>query len=154
MKKWLGILLMMVSGFAMASKDNVLFLQSATTGTLVKNPDNTYTITLKDFPSYIGYFTDRPERKAGIMTIGEFINFWKNKAIKNNFSEVPPNVAFVIKPPVGQPQNFIAEVLEPVYANNTLAYKVKVIGSKPTYTGKFVHLNAFFDDIPWNPGGF
>ena len=55
MKKWLGILLMMVSGFAMASKDNVLFLQSSTTGTLVKNPDNTYTVTLKDFPSYVGY---------------------------------------------------------------------------------------------------
>ena len=154
MKKILGTALLLASTVSMAATDNYLFLQTASQGNLVKNKDNSYTLTLEHSPKYVDYFTDRPERKAGMVTLEQFVQLWKSKAIKNNFSEVPPNAAIAVKPVGGVPEHFIAEVTKPTYSNNTLSYKLKIISSNKVHIGKLVHVNMFFDDIPWNPGGF
>lgn len=154
MKKLLGIALLLATSLAMATNDNYLFFQTASHGTLVKNKDNSYTLTLENSPKYIDYFTDRPERKAGMISLKQFIALWKNKNIKNNFSEVPPNAAIAMKPISGHSQNFVAVVSEPAYTNSTISYKLTIISKQPIHPGNIAHLNMFFDDIHWNPGGF
>lgn len=154
MKKWLGIMLLLCSSIATATQGSVLFLQTASKGKIVKNKDNSYTLTLEKLPAYVGYFSDRPARHVGILKLDAFVDLWNRKGNPNNFSKVPPNVAFVIKPVYGRAQHFVAIVSKPSYANHQLIYRLDVLGKNSIYTGDLVHLNAFFDDIPWKPGGF
>ncbi|KTD64828.1 hypothetical protein [Legionella spiritensis] len=155
MKKIIALTLWLCSSFAMATTDNnMLFLQSASAGELVKNKGQHYTLILKKSPDYVGYFTDRPQRKAGMVSLRQFIALWQNKTIKNNFSDVPPNAAIAMKLASGQLQNFVAVVSAPGYDNKTVSYQLDVISKQPLQTGKIVHANMFFDDIHWNPGGF
>lgn len=155
MKKLVAILLLALSSVTMAAASNFLFLQTATKAALVKNADNSYTITLHDLSPYIGYFSDRPVREASIMPLTEFIKLWTTKKIAKNFNEVPPNAALVMMPKNSKrEQHFAAEVYEPHYSNGKLIYKLNILSKKPIQTGKMSHVSLFFDDIHWNPGGF
>lgn len=154
LKKFLGISLLLASSYALAgTESSYLFLQTASEGELVKNKDKSYTLTLKNITKHVNYFTDRPERKAGIMTLKQFLELWKNEQ-KGNFSEVPPNVAIAMKPVMGQSQSFVAVASKPAYANNTLSYQLNIISKTPLNPGKLAYINMFFDDIPWGGGGF
>ena len=156
MKKIIAIALMMVSCFALAKPSgDFLFLQTASKGQLVKNADNSYTLTLKNVPAYVGYFSDRPERKTGIISLKKFLDLWDNNGNAKGFAKVPPNAAVVIKTFFRKPQNFVAIISKPVYADNSVSYQLKIISKSPIImTGRLTHINMFFDDVPWNPGGY
>ena len=155
LKKYFALLLLLSSSFAMAtSPGNFLFLQTATSGTLVQNQDNSYTLTLNNLPQYVNYFSSRPERKAGIINLQEFINLWTDSKLKNNFSQDPPNAAIALKAKAKKAQSFVAIVSNPTYKGNSLSYKLKLISKQGIDTGSLAHITLFFDDIPWNPGGF
>ncbi|STX28565.1 Uncharacterised protein [Legionella beliardensis] len=155
MKKLLGILLFLTSSMALALNSGLLFLQSATQGELIKNKDKNYSLTLRDVPAYVGYFTDRPKRQAGTLPLTQFIELWSDKNLKNNFSAVPPNAAIAMIATSGKPQNFIAIISNPHYIEKgTVTYQLNILSKKSILTGSMEHINLFFDEIHWNPGGF
>ncbi|QDP73345.1 hypothetical protein FOG18_12610 [Legionella israelensis] len=153
-KSVLGITLLLSSSIAMASSGSYLFLETAYQGSLIKNKDNSYSLTLQNESKNIDYFADRPARKTGTMPLQEFVGLWKNKDIKNNFSDIPPNVAITLKDAAGQSKHFFAEVLNPTYSKDRVNYKLIVLSKNPVPTGKVKDLSLFFDGIHWNPGGF
>jgi len=155
MKKMLALLCMLSSSIALASSNpGYLFFQNDLHATLVKNQDKTYTLTLLDAPKYVSYFSNRPQRNTGLIPLNQFLTFWKDSKIKDSFLQIPPNVALAMMPASGKQQNFIAVVSEPAYSDKNVSYKLTIMGKQPIETGSVSHVNMFFDDIPWNPGGF
>lgn len=154
MKKIISILLLGISGFCFAEKNDYLFFQSASNASIAKLSENNYTLTLNETSGFVTYFTDRPVRKAGLMKLSEFLALWKNKAIKNNFAENPPNVAIDMVTDKGVHQHAIAVVTQPVYKDGVLSYQLHIPAQKQLNEGKLQYVALFFDDIHWNPGGF
>lgn len=155
MKKVFAWALLAWSGFTFAKGADLLFLQMANQGALAPATAHTYTVTLNHPSKYVGYFTDRPERKYGVMTLTQFIDFWSNARIHDNFSQNPPNAAVVLINDKGQTHSFVAEVLSADIGKNGLSYEIRPLDSKiKLSTSHLNHITLVFDHIHWNPGGF
>lgn len=135
-------------------EESYLFVQSASEALIKLNQDNTYTITLKNIPAFITYFTDRPSRKAGTFAIDKFLSFWELK-MTDGFKANPPNaVLHAIQ--VGTMTddiifNFPVELTNPVYdkAHMTLTYTAKSLSSNAVslpLDGHLKHVTLFIDD--------
>ncbi|GAB4188366.1 MAG: hypothetical protein Tsb0015_08250 [Simkaniaceae bacterium] len=76
-------------------KEQLLFVIHAKKGHLKINESNpdTGTITLMDTDNHVVFFTDRPDRKAGKISMEEFLNKWSQNG--NSFAENPPNAGFI-----------------------------------------------------------
>lgn len=75
-----------------APATNYMFLQNAETGVLKPTTEKgTYQLVLKNIQPYVTYFTDRPKRVTGLMSIESFLNEWQSNA-KNGFKKDAPNV--------------------------------------------------------------
>ncbi|MCA1300571.1 hypothetical protein [Stappia indica] len=94
------------------------------------------------------YFSDRPVRVAGHLTMDGYLEEWKTG--KDNFGEDPPNATLSIFQP-GQETNtlVVVELLDPQVEGNDLVYHYKLIeGEMPEGDG----MAALF--IDWiGPGG-
>ncbi len=146
-------MLLSMSTLALATAPNdYMFFQTANNAQLSQNADKTYTLTITN-PN-ISYFSNRPTRKAGVMTLTDFVKLWSNPSIKDNFSENPPNVAITVMPETGNSVSLVATVAKPVLASNQLSYQLKM--EQPTSFNKMTvkQIDMFFDGIAWNPGGF
>ena len=73
-------------------KASFLFVLRADTGVITKT-DGGYTLTLKDMDPKVLYFSDRPVRKAGFITMTRFMGDWAKG--NNSFKANPPNAAIV-----------------------------------------------------------
>ena len=73
-------------------KVSFLFVLRANNGVIAKT-DGGYTLTLKGMDDKVLYFSDRPVRKAGFITMTQFMSDWA--AGKNSFQTNPPNAAIV-----------------------------------------------------------
>lgn len=154
MKKIIGAIALLCSSMVFAGNNSYLFLQTSNHGTLVKNTDNTYTLSIAKPQKFVGYFTDRPERKAGLITLKKFLSLWTNTHIKDNFSKEPPNVAVALRLKQGGFETVFAEVTHPILKDHQLIYTLKIISKNKVMTGDLKHISLFFDDIIWNPGGW
>ena len=150
MKKILCFLLFSISSLAYAL-DNYLFVQSTSNASISKLNDK-YILTLKK-RGQLSYFTDRPKRQSGEIEITEFLDIWRDKTIKDNFAEDPPNAAIVMMDGQNKWHNTIGIISNPTDGGDTICYQIQTIDGKPLLTGKFKHIILFFDDIRWNPGG-
>jgi hypothetical protein len=72
----------------------LLFVQAAPHGTFVAVPgaEDRYTLTLRDSASQVMWFSDRPSRHYGHVTIERFIGDW----MKFGFGSDPPNAALTL----------------------------------------------------------
>mgnify|MGYP000700440270 CR=1 FL=1 len=77
---------------ATQQKATFLFVLRADTGSIAKT-DAGYTLTLKGMDDKVLYFSDRPVRKAGFITVTQFMNDWAKG--NNSFQANPPNAAIV-----------------------------------------------------------
>lgn len=77
---------------AAKQKVSFLFVLRAESGVIAK-ADGGYTLTLKGMDNKVLYFSDRPVRKAGFITMTQFMNDWAKG--KNSFQANPPNAAIV-----------------------------------------------------------
>lgn len=137
-----------------------LFVQSADYGTLklINKNTNDYTFTLKGVDGHVVYFTDRPNRVAGVTSIENFLEAWNNKA-KNNFAADAPNAsvagvqihwAFEKKP-----SNYVLTLTNPKYnaKNETLTYEAKLLGTTESVNNVTIkNVALFFDDTLFCPG--
>jgi hypothetical protein len=112
-----------------------LFVQTSSSGTLEGDR-----LTLRDAAAQTIFFSDRPRRIAGHLSVEQFVRFWNQGP--NSFRDDPPNatLAFVAK----DIESAVVVVLhDPVLAGTTLTYRVRILQGTPQRT--FDNASLFID---------
>ena len=100
-----------------------LFVISGTSGSLEGD-----TLTLNGVPNVI-YFSDRPARKAGHISVSEFIKMWDKGG--DSFKTDPPNATLSVLKKDGA-QIAVVELKRVEQKNGSVIFKVAVLeGTKP-----------------------
>lgn len=130
---------------AAESKVQLMFVQSAES---LKADDKT--LRLVNVAPQTIYFSDRPVRVAGHITMPAYLEEWTAAAGPNNFSKDPPNATLSVYQP-GESANTltVVEISKPVVEGKDLVYSYKVIEGKVPTAGGVTSL--FIDWI--GPGG-
>jgi hypothetical protein len=132
---------------ARAAEDKVqlMFVQSAEN---LKADDRT--LRLVNVSPQTIWFTDRPVRRAGHVTMSNYMKEWTAAAGADNFSKNPPNATLSVYEP-GKEENTltVVEILDPVVQGKDLVYRYKLIEGKVPASGGATSL--FIDWI--GPGG-
>ncbi len=142
------VMLMLVPGLVFAenviddSKNTgYLFVISGTSGSFDGD-----TLTLNGVPNVI-YFSDRPARKAGHMSVSHFVEMW-NKGI-DNFKTDPPNATLSVLKKDGA-NNVVVELTSVEQKRGSVVFKVAVLkGMSPESLSTST---LFIDDFPFGPG--
>ncbi len=95
-----------------------LFVISGTSGSLDGD-----TLTLNGVPNVI-YFSDRPARKAGHMSLSEFIEMW-NKG-SDSYKADPPNATLSVLNKEGA-KNVVVELMSVEQKRGSVVFKVAVL---------------------------
>ena len=95
-----------------------LFIISGTSGSLKGD-----TLTLNGVPSVI-YFSDRPERKAGHMSLSNFVEMW-DKGV-DSFKADPPNATLSVWKKDGA-KNVVVELMSVEQKSGSVVFKVVVL---------------------------
>jgi len=126
-------------------KVQLMFVQSAES---LKADDKT--LRLVNVSPQTIWFTDRPVRKAGHVTLANYMKEWTAAAGKDNFSKDPPNATLSVYE-AGQSENTltVVEIFDPKVQGKDLVYRYKLIEGKVPASGGATSL--FIDWI--GPGG-
>jgi hypothetical protein len=111
-----------------------MFVQSAED---VKVDRAASTIRLVKVNQQTLYFSDRPQRIAGHITMADYLKEWTAKAGKDNFGANPPNAALSVYEP-GQPDStlVVIKITKPVVDGADLVYGYSIInGTMPASGG-------------------
>jgi hypothetical protein len=116
---------------AAESKAQLMFVQSAED---IKADDKT--LRLVNVSPQTIYFTDRPVRSAGHITLPAFLKEWTAAAGADNFSKDPPNATLSVYEP-GKDSNTltVVEISQPVVEGRDLVYTYKLLEGKMPATG-------------------
>jgi len=95
-----------------------LFVLSATSGSLKGD-----TLTLNGVPNVI-YFSDRPARKAGHMSLSNFIEMW-DKGV-DSFKADPPNATLSLSTKEGA-KNIVIELTSVEQKSGSVVFKISVL---------------------------
>jgi len=110
---------------ARAEEDKVqlLFVQTAED---LKADDKT--LRLVNVGQQTLYFSDRPVRIAGHLTMSDYLDKWKASAGPENFNADPPNATLSVYEP-GSPDSALAvvEISHPIIDGNDLVYSYQLI---------------------------
>jgi len=137
------VMLTLVSGLVFAehviddSKNTgYLFVISGTSGSLKGD-----TLTLNGVPNVI-YFTDRPARKAGHLSLEKFVEMWDKG--DDSFKADPPNATLsVLKKDAAK--NVVVELISVKQKSGSVVFKVAVLGEGPAQEG--FKMSSLFIDI-------
>jgi len=112
-----------------------LFVLSATSGSLKGD-----TLTLNGVPNVI-YFSDRPARKVGHISVSEFIEMW-DKGV-DSFKADPPNATLSILGKVDE-MNVVVELMSVKQKRGSVIFKVEVLLTNGTLvrTGRIFEESA------------
>jgi len=127
------------------AKVQLMFVQSAES---FKADDKT--LRLVNVSPQTVWFTDRPVRQAGHVTMPNYMKEWTAAAGSDNFSKDPPNATLSVYEASKTDNTLtVVEIFDPVIQGKDLVYKYKLIeGKVPTEGGA----TALF--IDWiGPGG-
>jgi len=115
-----------------------LFVMSANSGTFKDGK-----LTLKDVPLVI-YFSDRPDRIAGHMSLEQFVKIWGKG--KDSFRADPPNATLSVFNEAGN-KDAVLKISDIELKGDVLTYKIRTLeGSAPKSFGPstlFIDLFAF-----------
>lgn len=135
---------------------NYLFLQNAQSGVLKSTPtQGIYQLTLQGLQPYVTYFSDRPNRITGLMTIDTFLKEWQGN-VKSGIKTVAPNVGIEgIKLHAfsrNQEVSFIMVLSNPIYdkKSNTMTYTAHPLKAQGTTNKDNIELHdiaLFIDDF-------
>ncbi len=117
-----------------SKKPGYLFVISGTSGSLKGD-----TLTLNGVPSVI-YFSDRPARKAGHISVTKFIDNWDN--VPESFKSDPPNAVLSILSENGT-ENIVIELQNPSVEGNVISFKIKKL--QGTALKEFQESSLFID---------
>ena len=126
-------------------KASFLFVLRAETGEITK-ADGGYTLTMKGMDDKVLYFSDRPVRKAGFITMTQFMGDWAKGG--NSFQANPPNAAIVhaaLKTNTkGIAQALPVELTHPVTTADGWSFQVKDLQGK-IEVGSYHGVSVFID---------
>ena len=129
-------------------KASFLFVLRADTGVITKT-DGGYKLTLKGMDDKVLYFSDRPVRKAGFITMTQFMGDWAKG--KNSFQANPPNAAIVHAAlesnEKGIAQALPVEMTNPVITANVWTFDLKDLQGKISI-GSYNGVSVFVDGGP------
>jgi len=97
-----------------------LFVISGTSGSLDGD-----TLTLNGVPNVV-YFTDRPARKAGHLSLEKFVEMWDKG--DDSFKADPPNAILSIFGENGS-KNTVVELMSVVQKSDSVVFKISVLES-------------------------
>jgi hypothetical protein len=130
------ILLIALSGLSAARADEpkvqLMFVQTAES---LKADGKT--LRLVNVGKQTLYFSDRPVRIAGHLTMPAYMDEWKAGAGPDNFASDPPNATLSVYE-AGQRENTltVVEISHPIIDGNDLVYRYKLIeGAMPKAGG-------------------
>ena len=132
-------------------KASFLFVLRADTGVVTKT-DESYTLTLQGMDDKVLFFSDRPVRTAGCITMTQFMSDWAKG--NNSFKANPPNAAIVhaaLKTnDEGIAQAIPVELTNPVLTTNGWSFKLKDLQGKISI-GSYNRVSVFVDSqiIHW-----
>lgn len=87
----LGAVVVCATAHTKSHKPRFLFTQVARTATFTPlSAANQYKLVLHDVNGKVLWFTDRPERKHGHMSVANYVNLWKKQGA-NSFGDNNPN---------------------------------------------------------------
>jgi hypothetical protein len=116
-----------------------LFVQMAKGAAMEKEK-----LILKDISPTVIFFSDRPKRIAGHMTIEDFVWEWQEDTGKNSFKADPPNAVLSIFDK-DEVEDVVVELKNPQLKNNDLIYQISVLeDDKPLPSGP---VSLFIDPI-------
>jgi hypothetical protein len=106
----------------------------------------TQTLRLRGVGQQTLYFSDRPNRIAGHVTMAEYLQQWTPEAGPDNLGADPPNATLSVYAP-GQPDNSIAivEISDPRVDGADLVYRYRLIEGVVPATGGATSL--FIDKV-------
>ncbi len=113
-----------------------LFVISGTSGSLDGD-----TLTLNGVPNVI-YFSDRPARKVGHISVSEFIEMW-DKGV-DSFKADPPNATLSVLKKDGA-KNVVVELMSVEQKSGSVVFKVAVLEGESSL-GEFT-AGTFFIDL-------
>ena len=119
-----------------------LFVISGTSGSLDGD-----TLTLNGVPNVI-YFSDRPARIAGHMSVSKFVEMW-DKGV-DSFKADPPNATLSVLKKEGA-KNVVVELMSVEQKNDTVVFKVAVLEGVEKVATSFNAGTVFvdFEDSGW-----
>lgn len=136
-----------------------LLVQTAKSSSIhrVENQSKLYTLQLNNVSPYVNYFSERPKRQAGMLSLIKFMQQWYAKN-SQSFSKDAPNAMFraVIKNRDGEKHiGFAVELMHPVYdkAKHRLSYTISPledISKVLAESDKYHFTTLYIDD--WCPG--
>ena len=137
------VILMLLSGFSFAEhviddSQNPQYLLSlaSTSGSFEDD-----TLVLKGVPLVV-YFSDRPVRKAGHMSLENLVELWDSGT--NNFNDNPPNAELSIYDKKGDMHSVLI-LSKPELNGDDISFKVKVFHGK--IPESFGHSTLFIDPL-------
>ncbi len=146
-----AVMLTLVTGLVFAehviddSKNTgYLFVISGTSGSLDGD-----TLTLNGVPNVI-YFTDRPARKAGHLSLEKFVEMW-DKGV-DSFKADPPNATLSVLKKEGA-KNVVVELMSVEQKRGSVVFKVAVLEGESSL-GDFTAGSVLFVDIGVSPDGY
>lgn len=154
-KSLIGFVLLAIYGLACANmapeKATLLYTQTAPQGT-IKTVGNKTLLTMKNVTKKTVWFTDRPARQAGTLSMKEYLNLWKPG--KNSFSDDAPNALLMYSTKTeakkGHYQKAVVKLSYPIYniSNKTLSYQITSIEKNmpKIENGTYYEIMLFIDD--------
>jgi hypothetical protein len=120
---------------------SVLFVQSGSSGTMTISEDGGYLLTIEDVDPYVLWFTDRPQRGAGYIPLGTYLELWTEGS--DSFQTDAPNGSLIVN---GEP--IAVEIMNPVYdtALNSFRYTVVPLDNTPLADTLSLEIPSLFID--------
>lgn len=138
-----------------------LFVQTAHSGSLqaISGQPGTYTLTLYRPEPYLVYFSDRPNRIAGLMPFTTFLYNWQHGA--DNFKQVPPNAGLeaIQVRAIGHNHKKAGYAIEltkpPIYnaQQDTVSYTIRLLKGDQAFVpqqASYRHVALFIDEFCLN----
>ena len=135
LKRSLLILLLTFCGLSASAQETKVQLMFVQTADDLKADGKT--LRLVNVGKQTLYFSDRPARVAGHLTMPAYLDEWTARAGPNNFAKDPPNATLSVYEG-GKKENVltVVKISDPVIDGNDLVYRYKLIeGSMPKSGG-------------------
>lgn len=134
-----------------STSENFLFVQTATRGTIdaIPGQPGNYSLQLSELNPYVTAFTDRPFRKAKLITTKQFLTDWNHG--QDDFSQNAPNANLslvrLVKDAI-HPQDVTLELVNKKYdaKQKSMTYTVHILGADAITTPLTFNYAALFVD--------
>ena len=126
---------------------NWLFSQTADSGSITPNGDDTWTLTLREVDPNVMGFTDRPLREAQSGSVEKLVEAWPTM-----FGDSNPNGVVVAHNAAGETNSAVVELMDPELNGSTMTYTVRVLTNEggpaePGVSFDFSQVSVFIDDV-------